>query len=355
MSITKSKYYDRDGNVYDAYIKDGVAYTDEGTKNRVNVGSIVRTNGGDFYRGPEMEHGVRVDVAGPNDDYFTYGGKRYKSYTDQNGVSYVDAAGTTRTPTDTTVMRAGSGYYNSKELGEVPTMQGAVNNYQKNTLNTENHLRQAAQAQHNMLNSTLKTRLSQIAARRSAIEEQYNEANRASYNAYLNSINPYGVNAEQLARLGLSDSGYAETTSARIASTYQNAIAGNARDRANAMLEIELAMDDAIAENDAKTYEVYANMYNNLAKYQNDNANNIAQMEMQAAEMVNNNAMQETQWPREDADTNLAKEIQNSENQRETAETILKYINSGMTYSEIARILGVDVSVLQSIVQAYFK
>lgn len=54
-------------------------------------------------------------------------------------------------------------------------------------------------------------------------EEEAAKTNKALYTDYKKQINPYGVNAENLAEQGLGKSGLAETTKANYYNTYQNA------------------------------------------------------------------------------------------------------------------------------------
>ena len=363
--VTKTTVSDATGSKSTGYIKDGATYTDRTFKTRVNPGSMVSTGGGNYYLGTQSPYGVKVDDAGANTDAFIYGGRRYRAYFDNNGKAYVDAAMTTPVPNGAQYERGGSLYYNDPTLGSVATVAGAINNYKTNIAGYETTVRNAADAQVRQIDARTQQQIREIEARKAQLEEEYKAANRASYNAYLNAINPYGANAQTLASLGLSNSGFAETSMVNIVNAYQNAINGNALDKIRALREINLAIDGAIAEGDAQRYQVYANMHEQIAQGLVNSASQLANLEMSAAELLNSNTWRERETAentrryeqesaRADLELSLKQEISRSETARETATLIQKYLMTGMTYADISRILGVPQETLKSIVAAYY-
>lgn len=77
--------------------------------------------------------------------------------------------------------------------------------------------------QQNIVNTSTKQIIDEIERNKIKAEEEASKTNRALYADYQKQINPYGVNAENMASQGLGGSGLAETTKANYYNTYQNA------------------------------------------------------------------------------------------------------------------------------------
>lgn len=77
--------------------------------------------------------------------------------------------------------------------------------------------------QQNIINTGTEQAIAELERNKKKAEEEALKTNRALYTDYQKQINPYGVNAENLAAQGLSGSGLAETTKANYYNTYQNA------------------------------------------------------------------------------------------------------------------------------------
>ena len=77
--------------------------------------------------------------------------------------------------------------------------------------------------QQNIINTSTQQTIDEIERNKQKTDEQVAKTNKALYTDYQKQINPYGVNAENLAEQGLGGSGLAETTKANYYNTYQNA------------------------------------------------------------------------------------------------------------------------------------
>ncbi len=77
--------------------------------------------------------------------------------------------------------------------------------------------------QQNIINTSTQQTIDEIERNKQKADEQVAKTNKALYTDYQKQINPYGVNAENLAEQGLGGSGLAETTKANYYNTYQNA------------------------------------------------------------------------------------------------------------------------------------
>lgn len=77
--------------------------------------------------------------------------------------------------------------------------------------------------QENMINASTQQTIAEIERNKQKAQQEADKTNRALYTDYQKQVNPYGVNAENLAEQGLAKSGLAETTKANYYNTYQSA------------------------------------------------------------------------------------------------------------------------------------
>lgn len=88
---------------------------------------------------------------------------------------------------------------------------------------TEQLYNQQMEQQKNIIDIGTQQAIDEIERNKKEAEEQAEKTNRALYTDYQKQINPYGVNAEDMAEQGLGKSGLAETTKANYYNTYQSA------------------------------------------------------------------------------------------------------------------------------------
>ena len=293
----KTTYTDKDGIVREGYIENGVTYTDATLKNQVPVGSVVNTAGGAYFK--SANGGVLVNPA-TGGDTFSWGGKNYEAYYDGDNA-YMDKNKTTKVPTGVAMQKNGASYYNDERLGITPTMSGAKSNYETSMAGMDTLIKESYTAQKDASQARMNSRLRALKKREEEIKREKAEADRNSYNAYLQSINPYGARAQQIARLGLSNSGFGETSLAKLGASYQEALAGNERARADAMRELTSLCDQARSEGNAEQYEIYANMYNALLNLGKEKATMTAQFDTEAAQTLERKLAQDEANRREDA------------------------------------------------------
>lgn len=77
--------------------------------------------------------------------------------------------------------------------------------------------------QENMINTSTQQAIDEIERNKQKAEREAEKVNKALYTDYQKQINPYGVNAENLAEQGLKGSGVAESAKTNYYNTYQNA------------------------------------------------------------------------------------------------------------------------------------
>ena len=87
-------------------------------------------------------------------------------------------------------------------------------------------------------------------------EQDYLKEQKASYVDYQKQTDPYGNNAEQMASLGLTGTGYAESSKVAMYTAYQNRVS-TARESFNrAVVNYDLAIKDAITQNNSALAEI---------------------------------------------------------------------------------------------------
>lgn len=77
--------------------------------------------------------------------------------------------------------------------------------------------------QENIINTGTQQAIDEIERNKQKLQDETNKTNRALYADYQKQINPYGVNAENIAEQGLANSGVSESSRTQYYNTYQNA------------------------------------------------------------------------------------------------------------------------------------
>ena len=161
-----------------------------------------------------------------------------------DGKTYEDVYGTKRIEQGSTVPTAG-GTYTLTSSGGVKTPGSIADDLERAYGTQAQYIKNASVQKQKAINTATSENLAKIDDQRKNVEDRYGEANRNAYTAYVNASNPYGAAAEGLAKVGLSNSGYAETSKMKIANAYQNALSDNARDRNLYMQELDSAYREA--------------------------------------------------------------------------------------------------------------
>lgn len=127
---------------------------------------------------------------------------------------------------------------------------------------------QAAQAaEQQAIQASINKSISSLQNRIPELERQTAEANAGAYNAYLKAANPFGVNAQKEAYLGINDTGYAETNRARLGTTLQGAANTNEAQKIQLIEDINKQIEEARLSGDiekANALAAYAQQMANL-------------------------------------------------------------------------------------------
>lgn len=95
-------------------------------------------------------------------------------------------------------------------------------------------------------------------------------ANTGAYNTYIKASDPYGMMAENMAKLGLGDSGYAESSKIGLSNAYLGALNANELARQQQLNELEIAKMQAEADTYKNKADAAASFAEKIAKYEYD-------------------------------------------------------------------------------------
>lgn len=101
--------------------------------------------------------------------------------------------------------------------------------------------------------------IEKIEQQKEQAQKDYTKEQKGAYTDYQKQSNAYGVNAEQIASSGLSNTGYSEASRISMYNTYQNRVA-TARESLNqAVLNFDNSMKEAVLANNSALAEIAAN------------------------------------------------------------------------------------------------
>lgn len=116
-----------------------------------------------------------------------------------------------------------------------------------------------AQKQQEIQQANTDFAIEKIEQQKQQTEKDYTKEQKGAYTDYQKQINDYGVNAEQMAVQGLSNSGYSESSRVSMYNTYQNRVA-TARDSFNrSILNYDNGIKDAQLQNNSALAEIAYN------------------------------------------------------------------------------------------------
>ena len=163
------------------------------------------------------------------------------------------------------------GLYNQMyqpQFDAIKQYEDAMNGY----MNQYEQMQNAIQAQNQ---AAIEQNVAQLEAQKTGVYQAGQSANTAAQQNYMNLLNPNGANAEQLAALGLTNSGLSESSAIAAQNAYTSAVNSNEQNVSNQIQAIELAIKNAQLSGDIATAEQLQGYYNTVLQAGMQNANNI--------------------------------------------------------------------------------
>ncbi len=141
------------------------------------------------------------------------------------------------------------------------TYGGMINSsdqfFQNQSAALQNQANQQAQIQQEQTNFTIE----KIEQQKEQAQKDYLKEQSASYVDWQKQSNQYGTEAEKMASSGLLGTGYSESSQVSMYNTYQNRVATAREVLAQAKLNYDNGIKEAMLQNSAALAEIYANLY----------------------------------------------------------------------------------------------
>lgn len=277
-------------------------------------------------------HTIYQTPAGKNENGYIIDGKTYK-----------DPYGRERIEIGSTVPTAG-GTYTYTAAGSVLTPTSIAEQTKKYYDAGRQNLANGLSAKTDAINAATGNTIANINDQKKTAERQYADANRQAYRSYLSAANPYGAAGEQRARLGLANSGYAESSNMKIANEYQNTLGENYRQKQDYLNELERARREAQYQGDIQKANAIAEYELLVYRHGINEAETIANQQNRAYEA--GIAANEALWNRQAQ--NRAYEDARED---ELWQRAYKLANMGLSNAEIARSLGISREDLNALIR----
>jgi hypothetical protein len=115
----------------------------------------------------------------------------------------------------------------------------------KYVANYNQMLDKSLQQQNEIVNKQTQMQVDSLGRQKEDIDRETIQQNKALYQDYKKNSNPFGQQAENLAGQGLANSGYAETTQARMYNTYQNNITATLNNARQLKADVDFQIQQA--------------------------------------------------------------------------------------------------------------
>ena len=134
--------------------------------------------------------------------------------------------------------------------------QTAINNYETEINKQSDLVEQWGEKQAQLQNEKTAFAIEQINQQKEQAKQDYDREQSGAYTDWQKQSNPYGTNAEQMAAMGMADTGYSESSQVRMYTAYQNRVATATDSFNRAVLNYDNAIKDAQMQNNAVLAEI---------------------------------------------------------------------------------------------------
>ena len=224
--------------------------------------------------------------------------------------------------------------YNNMINDSNKSYDNMINNTQQYYDNMNKTMQEGYEKQRQASQEQLKATIDNINTQKERTERDYQREQRGAYTDYQNQINPYGVQAEQMASNGLNNSGYSESSRTSMYNAYQNRVATARQTLQDALVDYNAQIVSAQNANNTAMAELWSNVYlkiaeNALAGFQYKNQleqNKLTTVQSLTQNRINNeNTLQSRYDTRyQNMLSQVNQEISNKQNQYNTALSILQ-------------------------------
>lgn len=225
-------------------------------------------------------------MALPTTVWWDKSGAQHTGYI-KDGKTFVDENAQARVPVGATVQTAG-GTFKMTDNGGVPTAATARNQFLQGTDAAINAYKAAGQIQNDRINSATNAAIAELNRQKQIAGQNRQDADRAARDAYRAAANPFGAMEEQRVRLGLDNSGYAESSKLRLASDLAAQMTANQRAMDAQLRDIDVQIAQAKASGQYELANMLEARAQNIMQNQISKYNTLYSTDMQAMNMAEN-------------------------------------------------------------------
>lgn len=272
----------------------------------------------------------------------------------KDGKTYMDEAATTRVPIGATVQTAG-GTYKMTSNGGIPTYATSKKQYEANGNAAINAYNAAGNVQQERINSATNAAVAELNRQKAVAQKNRQDADKAALEAYKKASNPFGAMEEQRVKLGLDNSGYAESSKLKLASAYGEQLNENLRAMNEQLRDIDVKIAQAKASGQYELANIYESRAQNIMQQQIALQGNIFSGDMQAMGQAESTRQFDEQMAENTRQFDKQMAASEAENKWNLA---MAFIENGKNASFISETLGIpqaDVNTLISAVNAQKK
>ncbi len=274
------------------------------------------------------------------------GGTPYIGYV-IDGRTYKDPNGKVRIDDGSRVELAdGRSYIYNRESGGVPNYATAMASYENSIKSDLDAYRESRKHADRAIDLGVSQTVENLRADQKRVSERNKVAKKELARAYRDAANPHGVVAERLEALGLGDSGYAESTYAKLGGEYQRALGEMDATELQALSEIDAAITRAYRDGEIEKAKAWQELEKDILKYSSYKNEKLADMQFKAASAAADDERWQQEWQKELEDTAYSRrrdELSDSRDAQEDAyDRALALVKLGISNNEIAAALGIS-------------
>ncbi len=266
------------------------------------------------------------------------GGKAYTGYV-IDGKTYKDPYGNERIDHGSRVeLSDGRTYIYNRESGGVPDYATTMSEYEKTVSAAIDGYRQSGKKNDVAVDAAVKNTINGLKRNRSDANELAAYQKEDARRRYVEASNPYGPIGQRLEALGLGDSGYAETTYARLGNEYQNAVSSAEKTRAETLRDIDAAISRAYYDGEIEKAKAWQELEREIMGYSVESGGKLADMRFDAARAAADDERWQQEWAYKALSDAVERDDRLSQGDFERALALIKL---GVSNEDIAATLGI--------------
>ena len=214
------------------------------------------------------------------------GGGAYTGYI-IDGKTYKDPQGKVRIDDGSRVeLKDGRTYLYGSNTGGVEDYATSINSYKNGVKTAIDNYTRAGRESSSAIDAGVKELVRLLSRQKEDAQIATDRANKAARESYIKASNPYGPVGQRLEALGLGDSGYAESTYAKLGKAYQDAVSENEGYKAETMQKIDSAIAQAYSDGQVQKAEAWRELERDILGYTTKANEKIADMQKAARDQL---------------------------------------------------------------------